>query len=66
MPQGVRATAWLLEADLGGLRPVKNDIVRRGNFTYRLVDPPDGIAAVRDGTGGITLYLKQIFHAPDA
>ncbi len=66
MPQGVRAIAWLLESDLGGIKPAKNDIVRRGNFTYRVVDPPEGIATVRDGTGGITIYLKQASHAPDA
>lgn len=66
LPQGVRATAWLAEADLGGVKPAKNDTVRRGAFTYRLVDPPNGVAAQRDGMGGVTLYLRQIAHAPDA
>ncbi len=66
MPQGVRATAWILESNLGGLAPKKNDIVRRGNFSYRVVDPPDGVAAQRDGTGGVMLYLRQFSHAPDA
>lgn len=66
LPQGVRATAWLAEADLGIVKPAKNDIVRRGEFTYRVVDPPTGVAAERDGLGGVTLYLRQISHAPDA
>jgi hypothetical protein len=66
MPKGVRATAWLLETALGGARVAKNDLVRRGNFTYRIVDPPAGLVMQKDGSGGITIFLRQISHATDA
>lgn len=66
LPPKVRATAWFLEADLAGASLKKNDIVQRGDFRYRIVDPPEGIDALRDGTGGITIFLRLMSHAADA
>ena len=63
MPKGIRATAWVLASDLSGSLLAKNDLVRRGDFTYRVVDPPNGgIISQRDGNGGIILYLRQVNH----
>lgn len=65
LPKGVRATIWTLESNFNPM-PAKNDIVRRGDFEFRVVDPPGEICYVRDGNGGVTVYLRQTKHAADA
>ena len=65
MPEGVRATAWFLESDLPGVRVQKNDIIRRGFDTYRVVEQQGVVNVERDGTGGIKVYLRQKDHAPN-
>jgi hypothetical protein len=65
LPPGIAATVWCLEADLPGGHG-KNDSIVRGSVTYRVVEQPGAVVSQRDGSGGITLYLRQVRNAPDA
>jgi hypothetical protein len=60
-PKGVSASAWCLASALSEYRLAKNDVIRRGNSEYWVVDD---LPKVIDG--GLTILLKFKSHASDA
>jgi hypothetical protein len=70
VPPPYTATAYFRETDLTSqITPVimsKGDEVTRGDYAYRVANPPTGIVGRRDGAGGITIYLRIKSHAADA
>lgn len=61
---------WLRRADLSSVVIAKGDIVRRGDYVYRVVNPPESQAPyIPDGgdesADGITIYLKPVSRNPN-